>query len=131
MSNEASVTGTEKKKPGPKKGNRTKEVPMDAVLVGRDKKPIRPEEVYRLAAMGCKNSEISDWLGIDDSTLQYNFKQELIKGREALKQSLRQAQIQLALSGNAVMLIWLGRNILGQSDQGTSDDTNKVLPWEE
>jgi hypothetical protein len=42
---------------------------------------------------------------------------------------LRQAQIKLALSGNAVMLIWLGKNILGQSDSGLSDQSKPVLPW--
>ena len=71
-----------KQKPGPKKGSRTKMVEMEVILVGRDKKPIRPEEVYRLAAMGCKETEIANWLGIDENTLRYNFSDKLITGRE-------------------------------------------------
>jgi hypothetical protein len=76
-----------------------------------------------------KNSEIAEWFGIDDSTLNYNFKQELLKGKLNLSQSLRRAQITLALSGNATMLIWLGKNILGQSENPFNSEDNQPLPW--
>jgi len=116
-----------------KTGNKPK-VPVDIavphICVGRDKKPVNPKEVYQLAALGCKNTEICDWIGIDQNTLSYNFATELIKGRENLRQSLRQAQIKVALGGNATMLIWLGKNILGQSDNPTDADIDMILPWE-
>lgn len=128
MSDEAMPTGG-KKKPGPKVGKREVKVEMDAVLVGRDKKPIRKEEVFRLAAMGCKDTEICNWLGIEESTLRYNFSAELITGREQLKQSLRMAQIQTAIAGNATLLIWLGKQYLGQTENGASNDENRALPW--
>jgi hypothetical protein len=128
MSDEAMPTGG-KKKPGPKKGDREVKVEMDVILVGRDKKAIRKEEVFRLAAMGCKDTEISNWFGVDDNSLRYNFSAELKTGREALKQSLRQAQIQTALSGNATLLIWLGKQYLSQTENGASNDENKALPW--
>jgi hypothetical protein len=105
----------------------TKEV--EGVIVGRDKKVIPPSEVFKLAAIGCKDIEIADWLGIAEDTLRYNFAVELLKGRENLKQSLRQAQIRLAISGNATMLIWLGKNILGQSDNPIDSEANAPLPW--
>ena len=119
----ASKTG-----PKPKK---LKEATYQGIEVGRgeNKKIIDPKEVYKLASIGMKNSEIAEWFGIDDSTLSYNFKQELTKGKLNLNRSLRQAQIQLALSGNATMLIWLGRNILGQSDNPFNSDESKILPW--
>lgn len=104
---------------------------VEGVVVGRDKKVIPPQEVFKLAQIGCKNHEICDWFGIDDSTLNYQFKQELVKGREALKQSLRRAQIELALKGNAVMLIWLGKNILGQQENPLNGEANAPLPWQE
>ncbi len=130
MKNEASETGSVKKeKPGPKIGKREVKVEFDAVLVGRDKKPIRKEEVFRLAAMGCKDTEISNWLGVDDNSLRYNFSVELITGRESLKQSLRMAQIQTALAGNATLLIWLGKQNLQQTESGASNDENAILPW--
>ena len=86
-------------------------------------------DVFKLAAQGCRDTEISDWFGIDSNTLRYNFSVELIKGRETLKQSLRRKQIEVAMSGNVVMLIFLGKNLLGQSDNPTQSDDTTVLPW--
>ena len=106
------------------------DIPIPHICVGRDKTPVNPKEVYQLAAIGCKDTEICDWIGIDKNTLSYNFATELLKGRENLKQSLRQAQIKLALGGNATMLIWLGKNLLGQSDNPIDTDVDKILPWE-
>ena len=115
-----------------KTGPKPKELVEGTILglvVGRDKKVVPPKEVQKLAALGCKDTEICDWFGIGSNTLRYNFSVELLKGREELKQSLRMAQIKLALSGNAVMLIWLGKNLLGQSDNPFDSDDNKPLPW--
>ena len=122
---------TSPKKTGPRP-KKIVEATYKGIEVGRgeNKKVIDPREVRKLAALGMKNSEIADWLEIDDSTLSYNFKQELIKGRLQLNQSLRQAQIQLALSGNATMLIWLGKNILGQSENPMDTEANAPLPWD-
>lgn len=101
---------------------------VEGRVVGRDNKIVPPQEVEDLAAIGCNNKEIAAWFGIDDSTLAYNFKQELEKGRANLKQSLRRAQLKLALTGNAVMLIWLGKNILGQTDSPQTTQA-EVLPF--
>jgi hypothetical protein len=103
---------------------------VEGQVVGRNKTIVPPEEVFKLAQIGCKNQEIADWFGIDENTLTYNFSEQLLKGRESLKQSLRKAQIRLALSGNATMLIWLGKNILGQQENPTTSNKG-VLPWSE
>lgn len=112
-----------------RKTRKTATAEVEGVVVGRDKKVIPPNDVYKLAQMGCKDTEIAEWFGIDENTLRYNFSVELTKGRVALKQSLRQAQIRLALSGNATMLIFLGKNILGQSDNPIDAEANQPLPW--
>ena len=39
------------------------------------------------------------------------------RGRARLRKSLRRAQIRSALSGNSTMLVWLGKQYLGQSDR--------------
>jgi hypothetical protein len=39
------------------------------------------------------------------------------RGRARLRKSLRRAQIKSALSGNSTMLVWLGKQYLGQSDR--------------
>jgi len=117
---------------GSKTGPKPKELVEATYLgmpVGRDKKVIDPEDVEKLAGIGCKDSEIADWFGIKQDTLRYNFADQLTKGREHLKQSLRRAQLNLALTGNAVMLIWLGKNILGQTDNPTNGEATQPLPW--
>jgi hypothetical protein len=112
-----------------RKTRKTATIEVEGVVVGRDKKVVPPKDVERLAQMGCKDSEIADWFGVDENTLRYNFSVELLKGKLALNQSLRQAQIRLALSGNATMLIWLGKNILGQTDSPLDSEANTPLPW--
>jgi hypothetical protein len=98
-------------------------------IVGRDQRPIATDEVVKLAGIGCKDTEIADWFGIDSNTLRYNFSVELLKGRETLKQSLRRRQIQVAMSGNPTMLIFLGKNLLGQSDSPVNTQETQILPW--
>lgn len=100
-------------------------------IVGRNKRPITTADVFKLAAIGCKDIEIAEWFGIDSNTLRYNFSVELLKGRETLKQSLRRKQIEVAMSGNPTMLIFLGKNLLGQSDSPVSSQEAQVLPWED
>ena len=102
---------------------------VEGIVVGRDKTVIPPEEVYKLAQIGCKDTEIADWFGIDGNTLRYNFSAELTKGRIALNMSLRRAQINTALAGNPTMLVWCGKQYLGQSDAPIDTDANQILPW--
>lgn len=84
--------------------------------MARPKLNIDPEEVYKLARIGCKTSEIADWFGCSRDTIENRFSAELTKGWESLKHSLRRKQIDVAMRGNAVMLIWLGKQMLGQVD---------------
>ena len=42
---------------------------------------------------------------------------------------LRRKQIEVAMSGNHTMLIWLGKNMLGQSDTPMQDEEVTILPW--
>jgi len=103
---------------------------VTGLVVGRNQVVVPPEEVEDLAALGCTNTDIANWFGIDDSTLTYNFKQELIKGRENLKISLRRAMLKNACANlNASVQIFLAKNMLGMSDNGMSSDSSKVLPF--
>ncbi len=123
----------EVKPPKKKTGNKPKELveaTYTGIEVGRDKKVIDPKEVEKLASMGFKRSEIAEYLGVDDSTLSYNFKQELAKGSMNLKQSLRRAMIHNAISNNnATIQIFLAKNILGMSDSPLDSEANIPLPW--
>jgi hypothetical protein len=44
---------------------------------------------------------------------------------------LRKAQYNKALEGNPVMLIWLGKNILGQKDDPSTGEEDLPLPWKD
>jgi hypothetical protein len=90
---------------------------------------INPDDVYRLAAIGCTTTEIARWFSIPEQTIRYNFSDIITNGREDLKQSLRHAQLKVALSGNAAMLIWLGKQILGQQENPNESEANAPLPW--
>lgn len=96
---------------------------------GRRKRVVSPKDVYELASLGCTDREIARWFDVDENTLRYNFSDIIEKGREDIKHSLRRAQLKLALNGNAVMLIWLGKNLLGQSDTPLNSNENTPLPW--
>lgn len=108
----------------------TKEV--EGVVVGRDKAVVPPEEVEQFAQMGLKDKEIADWFGINDNTLRFNFSVELLKGREKLKMSLRQAMIKNATQHmNAALQIFMAKNLLGMSDSPFNTDNTEPLPWVE
>jgi hypothetical protein len=98
-------------------------------VVGRNKTVIPEEEFQKLAELHCTWQEISEWYSVPVSTLRDNFADIYQKGTTATKQRLRQAQLKLALNGDRSMLIWLGKNILGQSDAPINTDAVGVLPW--
>ena len=107
------------------------EITKQGLVVGRgtNKKTIPPDEVYKLASLGCSVTEMSEWFQVSQSTLKYNFGDYIKKGKEDIKNKLRDAQMKLALSGNATMLIWLGKNMLGQEENPTNKDDSQPLPW--
>lgn len=110
------------------KGPQYTEITKTAIIVGRHNIPVPPDEVELMAKIGCTDREIAEHFGIKDETLRRNFVDYLVKGRSELKQRLRQAQLRVAFDGNPTMLIWLGRNILGQNEtQQTEEKT--VLPF--
>ena len=84
----------------------------------KSKKEIKIEkQVQKLASFGLTNKEIAEALAYDENTMKRNFEIFLIKGRANLKQRLKNKQIQVALGGNVVMLIWLGKQYLDQKDR--------------
>ena len=72
--------------------------------------------VYKLASIGCKVNEIADFVGCSTDTLERRFAVEIKKGKAELRMSLRRWQLEAARKGNASLLIWLGKQMLGQKD---------------
>jgi len=100
-------------------------------VVGRNKVVVPEEEFYKLAALHSSWRELSDWFGVPVGTLRDNFADIYEKATTETKQKLRRAQLDLAMKGDRVMLIWLGKNILGQAESPVSKDSSQVLPWTE
>ena len=85
--------------------------------VGRPKANVDPRLVEQLASIGCSNKEIAAACNCSTDTIERNFAAEITKGRENGKTRLRKKQIEVALAGNVTMLIFLGKNMLGQADK--------------
>jgi hypothetical protein len=84
--------------------------------MARPRSQIPPDKVLKLASEGAKVTEIADYFGVSRDVIHERFATELGKGKARLKESLRRSQILAAKRGNPAMLIWLGKNYLGQSD---------------
>ena len=95
--------------------------------VGRPKKyNLDTKQVEQLAGYGCTDTEIASFFDISRTTLERNYEHYLTKGREEGKIRLRQMQWASAKKGNVAMLIWLGKQLLGQSDK--QEVTHTDLP---
>lgn len=120
--------------PQSKTGPKPKELVEGTITglpVGRDRTVVPPDKVEELASLGCTDRDIANFYGIKEDTLRYNFADNLIKGREELKITLRRSMLRTAHSGNAAVLIFLAKNILGMSDTPVNSDDKKPLPWKD
>jgi hypothetical protein len=77
----------------------------------------------RAASLGCTSDEIATLLGVCRRTFFNHLKadeglQEAIdEGRDQGRITLRRLQWEQAKAGNPTMLIWLGKQLLGQRDK--------------
>tara|TARA_Y100000356_G_C11253770_1_gene288754 strand:+ start:1161 stop:1532 length:372 start_codon:yes stop_codon:yes gene_type:complete len=91
--------------------------------MGRKSINIDPDQVRALARLSCSYEEIADVLKIGRSTFAKKLKEEkeirdaYERGKSEGAVSLKRAQFDTAVSGNTAMLIWLGKNRLGQADR--------------
>ena len=75
------------------------------------------EEVSKLAAMGLTVIEIAAFVGVCTKTIERRCMPELEEGRAKACGSVRRKQYEKAvIEGNTTMLIWLGKQMLGQKD---------------
>lgn len=78
--------------------------------------------IKTLAGYMCTDEEISAVLGVNLDTLLNERNKETFseckkRGIDEGKASLRRKQYEIAMKGNASMLIWLGKQWLGQTDK--------------
>ena len=85
--------------------------------MARTPKRIVPAQVKKLASIGLSNAEIGAVLDCSPDTIERRFKGIMKAGREHRNASLRRKQFEVAVAGNPTMLIWLGKQFLGQADK--------------
>lgn len=89
---------------------------------GRPRLELNLATITRLAALGCSAREIAGVCGVSEDTLARRLadnaevKNAYELGLSQLCESLRRRQVRMALNGNLVMLIWLGKQYLGQKE---------------
>ena len=100
---------------------------------GAPKKAIDYDMLDKLCAIMCTGEECAEMLGIDYDTLNNRLKEDVSVGfsdyfkRKSTKGkvSLRRSQFLAATEDNSVpMMIWLGKQHLGQTDKSLIDSTS-------
>lgn len=102
---------------------------------GRPKKIIDQEQFEKLCGLQCTLDEMCCYFDCNTDTLEkwckktyeMNFSDIFRIKKGNGKISLRRKQFETAMSGNPTMLIWLGRNMLGQTDKPENDNSEEIL----
>ena len=89
---------------------------------------IDTKQVEQLASYGCTNREIASFFGCTESLIKKSYSSFLTKGKDAGKIRLRKLQWNAAEKGNVPMLIWLGKQLLDQTDK---QELTEVKPIDE
>ena len=87
---------------------------------------IDPKQVEQLAGFGCTNTEIASFFGCSKDLISKSYSKNVAKGQDSGKIRLRKYQWTPAKNGNVAMLIWLGKQYLGQTDK--QEVTTTELP---
>ncbi len=87
------------------------------------------KQLETLAKCHCPDHEIAAFMGCGERTIQRRFGALLKRSRDAGRANLRATQYQLAMAGNTALLIWLGKQILGQREPRFELDVTQVKPF--
>jgi hypothetical protein len=102
--------------------------------MGRPRIEFDRKIIERLASIQCTDKEIAAVLGVSFYTLARRkaddpeFVEFLERGRANGRATLRRLQWQRANAGSDTMLVWLGKQTLGQRDRPADEDAAAVTP---
>lgn len=93
--------------------------------MGRPKKEIDKEDFEKLCGFQCTLIEIAGWFDCSEDTIERwckstysaTFADVFKQKRQPGLISVRRKQYEVALAGSIPMLIWLGKQYLGQTDK--------------
>lgn len=88
-------------------------------------------ELEKLCSLQCTDEEIAAWFGVTTRTIERRrtepeFAEVMRRGKAKGRISVRRMQMKLLEEGNATMGVWLGKQMLGQSEH-FGLDTNLAL----
>lgn len=92
-------------------------------MAGRRPIELDRDQILRMAACMCTVEEIAYVMGCSKDTIERNYMDALEEGRAKGRASLRRKQYEVAMTGDKAMLIWLGKQLLGQSEKLDSNVT--------
>lgn len=98
-------------------------------MTGRPKRNIDYEAVKRLAAVMATDEEIAAFLGVSVDTLTRRgeaYQKAKEEGRQSGLLNLRRYQLEAAKAKNPTMLIWLGKQYLGQKDKQEIEHSGSI-----
>ena len=96
----------------------------------REQIEINLEDLEKLCRLNCTHEEIAAYFNVSTKTVQRRYAEEpdfaaaVDRGKAHGKLSLRRAQLKLVESGNPTMAIWLGKQLLNQTDKQEIDQYN-------
>jgi hypothetical protein len=99
---------------------------LNDMPAGRPRKILDATRIIKLASNGMTMREIAAFCDVSEDTLRANYSGSIKKGHELRNASLRKRQFDLAMAGNATMLVWLGKQYLGQADKIEQREEVKV-----
>lgn len=83
--------------------------------------------------MQCTDAEIAAFFSVSRKTIERrksddDFREVMEQGKLKGLVSLRQAQFKAALGGNTTMMVWLGKQLLGQRDKFSDEPEKQSEP---
>lgn len=88
---------------------------------GRPLKQLDENLIYELARVHVSQQDIARITDSCEDTINRRFQSALQRGYADANLSLKRKQFELAMSGNCSMLIWLGKQYLGQKDKSPEE----------
>lgn len=126
-----------KPKSTPKQSNSTSQPSSEEKpkRIGRPPIQLDPKQGYTCGYFRATHETMAELFGVNVDTVRKAmrdendpFSQAYKKGFSTMKMKLSEAQIHAALNGNASLLIWLGKQYLGQSDTPLEETDKDELP---
>tara|TARA_R110000822_G_scaffold50219_4_gene131343 strand:+ start:883 stop:1239 length:357 start_codon:yes stop_codon:yes gene_type:complete len=101
--------------------------------VGRPRLDIDPEALRKLCRLNCTVEEIAAYFECNKKTIERrmaedeSFSDIVHNSRSMGKLSVRRQQFKIMEGGNPTMAIWLGKQLLGQSDKREVEVSSQSL----